>query len=294
MPKARQILGKMGGQKRILKLVTNTLAVGLLLVANGWSQETGSSWSVASVDQSFTALNQALSATADDLLAGTQRQPAVRASDPQLPASQPTSALDSPAASQAERNIHLQQALRRVQVLRPALEPILREEEVPPQMAAVALVESGGRVTALSPKGARGLWQIMPDTARRYGLVVSAALDERLDLYKSTRAAAHYLRDLHTQFGDWPLALAAYNAGADAVQKAIDHASSRDFTLIARAGMLPLETRNYVPAVLSAMGILKRTDGTSLTTRVATTVIERVVYAMDHTGTMETYEQRSQ
>jgi membrane-bound lytic murein transglycosylase D len=284
MRKARKILGKTGGQKRIPKLVTNTLVVGLLLVANGWSQETGSSWSVASADQSFTALNQALCATANDLLAGTQRQSAVRASDPQLPASQPTSVLDSAAASQAERNTHLQRAVQRVQALRPALEPILREEEVPPQMAAVVLVESGGRITALSPKGARGLWQIMPDTAHRYGLVVSAAIDERLDLYKSTRAAAHYLRDLHAQFGDWPLALAAYNAGADVVQRAIDHASSRDFTLIARAGMLPLETRNYVPAVLGAMGIMKRTDGTSPITRVAKSVIERVVYAMDHTG----------
>ena len=123
-------------------------------------------------------------------------------------------------------------------------------------MAAIVLVESGGQSTALSAKGARGLWQFMPDTARRYGLIVTASLDERLDPYKSTRAAARYLRDLYTQFGDWPLALAAYNAGEDTVQRAIERTSTRDFSLIARMGILPLETRSYVPAVLNAIGFM--------------------------------------
>jgi membrane-bound lytic murein transglycosylase D len=79
----------------------------------------------------------------------------------------------------------------------------------------------------------------MPDTARRYGLIVSHRVDERLDLDKSIHAAARYLRDLHRQFRDWPLALAAYNAGEEAVQRAILRTSSRDFNVIARAGMLP-------------------------------------------------------
>jgi membrane-bound lytic murein transglycosylase D len=145
------------------------------------------------------------------------------------------------------------QELNRIQQLRAILEPILREEGVPTELAAVVFVESRGQATALSPKGALGIWQFMPDTARRYGLVVTPRFDERLDIYKSTRAAARYLRDLHIQFGDWSLALAGYNAGEDKVQRAIDRTSSHDYIAIARRGMLPPETRNYVPAVLKAM-----------------------------------------
>ena len=96
----------------------------------------------------------------------------------------------------------------------------------------------------------------MPDTARRYGLVVTTTVDERLDPYKSTHAAARYLRDLYTQFGNWPLALAAYNAGEDTVQRAVERTSTRDFSSIARTGMLPLETRSYVPTVLNAIGFM--------------------------------------
>ncbi|HEX7962607.1 MAG TPA: lytic transglycosylase domain-containing protein, partial [Terriglobales bacterium] len=70
-------------------------------------------------------------------------------------------------------------------------------------------------------KGARGLWQFMPETARRYGLVVSESRDERMEITKSSRAAARYLRDLYKQFGDWRLALAAYNAGEQLVEQGV-------------------------------------------------------------------------
>jgi membrane-bound lytic murein transglycosylase D len=116
------------------------------------------------------------------------------------------------------------------------------------------LVESGGQPAAFSPKGARGIWQFMPDTARRYGLVVSADRDERSEVVKSTRAAARYLRDLHQQFGDWQLAFAAYNAGEQAVEQAVARTGQHSFSTIQRA--LPKETRNYVPAVLNAMAVL--------------------------------------
>jgi soluble lytic murein transglycosylase-like protein len=142
---------------------------------------------------------------------------------------------------------------QRVEQLRPAIEPILRREGVPTELAAVVLVESGGRTEALSPKGARGLWQFMPETARRYGLVVSGDRDERLDVERSTRAAARYLRDLYSQFGNWPLAFAAYNAGEEAVQRAIQHTGSNDFLKLINGRSLPLETQQYVPAVVNAM-----------------------------------------
>ena len=137
-------------------------------------------------------------------------------------------------------------------MLRPVVEPILQRYGVPAELAAVILVESGGRMDALSPRGARGLWQIMPDTARRYGLRVDDMQDDRLDLFRATDAAARYLRDLYAEFGDWKLALAAYNTGEASVGSAIRKAHSQDFDQLARLGMLPLETRNYVPRVLAA------------------------------------------
>jgi membrane-bound lytic murein transglycosylase D len=118
-------------------------------------------------------------------------------------------------------------------------------------LLAVALVESGFNPLALSPKGARGIWQFMPATAQRYGLTVEPMNDHRTHPERSTRAAARYLRDLYKQFGDWKLALAAYNWGEDKVQRVIDRTGVRDFDEMARRGLLPAETRNYVPAVLA-------------------------------------------
>jgi hypothetical protein len=143
-------------------------------------------------------------------------------------------------------------AAMRVNLLRPAVEPILRSHGVPADLAAVILVESGGRADALSPKGARGLWQLMPDTARRYGLRVDETQDDRLDLFKATDAAARYLHDLYAQFGDWRLALAAYNTGEANVGSAILRAHTQDFDQLTNLRLLPLETINYVPRVLAA------------------------------------------
>jgi soluble lytic murein transglycosylase-like protein len=138
-------------------------------------------------------------------------------------------------------------------LLRPAVEPILRSHGVPVDLAAVILVESGGSATALSPRGARGLWQLMPDTARRYGLRVDQIHDDRLDLSMATDAAARYLHDLYAQFGDWKLALAAYNTGEANVGNAIERAHSQDFDQLSNLRLLPLETRNYVLRVLATV-----------------------------------------
>ena len=131
---------------------------------------------------------------------------------------------------------------------------VLQSQGLPASLIGVAAVESGFNPIALSPKGAAGLWQFMPGTARQYGLVVNANQDDRLDVFKSTMAAAHYLRVLHDQFGDWPLALAAYNAGPNRVGQGLDRFNARDFWTLSRNFALPEETRSYVLRVITAMG----------------------------------------
>jgi soluble lytic murein transglycosylase-like protein len=133
----------------------------------------------------------------------------------------------------------------------PRVAAVLRQHGLPAELVGAAVVESGLNPWALSPKGARGLWQLMPETARRYGLLVDSQRDERLDPVKSTHAAAQYLSDLHAQFQDWPLALAAYNAGEDRVEHALEQLGTRDFWTLSRHAALPDETRRYVPAVLA-------------------------------------------
>jgi soluble lytic murein transglycosylase-like protein len=135
----------------------------------------------------------------------------------------------------------------------PVIQRALIANALPPQLSAVAIVESGGNLNALSPKGARGLWQLMPDTARRYGLRVDAKVDDRLDPLKSTHAAVQYLRDLFDMFHDWSLALAAYNAGENRIQSVMERTGVRRFAEMADRRLLPSETIQYVPAVLKMM-----------------------------------------
>ncbi|HEY5175215.1 MAG TPA: lytic transglycosylase domain-containing protein [Terriglobales bacterium] len=212
----------------------------------------------------FSTLHEMLDRTANGLLADAIQRMADAANDDRAsirrasirPRSPEAPVRDFDQKYRSNLSPGLTAAARRLDHLRPLLSPILDSEGIPREMASVVMVESGGRTTALSRKGALGLWQLMPDTARRYGLVVSPARDERLDIEKSTRAAAHYLRDLYQQFGSWPLALAAYNAGEQALQRALESASTRDLVQVSSLRLLPQETRNYVPAVLSVMRIL--------------------------------------
>ncbi len=154
------------------------------------------------------------------------------------------------------RDADVSAAISRLQRYRPTVEHILEGEGVPKSLVAVVLVESGAQLLAASPKQARGLWQFIPATARQYGLTVTASLDERFQVEQSTRAAGHYLRDLYKRFGDWSLALAGYNAGAEAVQRALQRGHATTFPEISAARLLPEETRKYVPAVLSAIELL--------------------------------------
>jgi membrane-bound lytic murein transglycosylase D len=127
---------------------------------------------------------------------------------------------------------------------------IFIEEGVPLELLVVAEVESGFNPLALSPKGARGPWQLMPATAERFGLRVNELVDERIHPERSTRVAARYLRELYEMFGDWRLALAAYNAGEQRVSRAVERGGTRDFWRLAELQLLPMETRRYVPAIL--------------------------------------------
>ena len=253
----------------------------LLISPWGWAQESVSRASGASVDETFSAFHQALSATASDLLASAPR-PLGQTSSKLVPLSKESLTLATSVGvfEKDEQGNQRNQALMRLRVLRPILEQILREEAVPPELAGVVVVESGGVPTALSAKGARGIWQLMPDTARRYGLTVSPELDQRLDIYKSTRAAAHYLRDLYSQFGSWPLTFAAYNAGEELVGRAVVRSASRDFDVIARAGLLPLETVGYVPAVMKAIELMKMLKDSRVTTATRKGADRQAVYAL--------------
>ena len=156
-------------------------------------------------------------------------------------------ALPSQLKEASARRATAKQSLARLDLLRPIIEPELARAGLPVELSGMVQVESDAQTFALSPRGERGLWQLMPDTARRYGLTVTTQRDERLDAYKSTRAAARYLRTLYAQFGDWSLVFAAYNAGELTIQRAIDRSGTTDFFQLNR--LLPAETRSYVPAV---------------------------------------------
>lgn len=132
----------------------------------------------------------------------------------------------------------------------PIFEEALEAEGLPLELKYLPVIESALDPTAVSRVGATGLWQFMTPTAKRFNLTVNSLLDERRDPIKSSIAAAQYLKELHDEFGDWALALAAYNCGEKMVRKAITRAGGeRDYWKI--YPYLPNETRGYVPAFIA-------------------------------------------
>ena len=124
------------------------------------------------------------------------------------------------------------------------MDSVFRHYKLPLQLKYMAVIESELKTTAVSPAGAVGPWQLMAETAHILGLKVNRRVDERKNYYKSTRAAARYLKDLHQEFGDWLLVIAAYNAGEGSVYAAIREADSRNYWVL--QSHLPLEPREYV------------------------------------------------
>lgn len=141
----------------------------------------------------------------------------------------------------------------------------LRQEGVPQDMIYLAQAESGFHPLAVSRVGARGIWQFMASRARGYGLSHDMYVDDRQDPEKSTRAAAHHLKDLYNQFGDWYLAMAAYNSGPGTVQAAVKRTGYADFWELYRRNVLPKETRNYVPIILAVTIMTKNPSQYGLT-----------------------------
>lgn len=134
---------------------------------------------------------------------------------------------------------------------REMIQRIFREEGIPQDLIYLAEAESGFHPLALSHAGARGMWQFMASRASGYGLQRSWWVDDRQDPEKATRAAARHLKDLYNQFGDWYLAMAAYNSGPGTVQHAVQRTGYADFWELYRRNVLPAETRNYVPIILA-------------------------------------------
>ncbi len=151
--------------------------------------------------------------------------------------------------------------LQRAEPYLPYVRAVLASYNLPPDLIVLPFIESGYSPMAYSPVGAGGMWQFMPYTGRRFGLTVNWWVDERRDPYKSTVAAAKYLTKLYQMFGDWNLALAAYNAGEGKISRVMAASGQCDFFDIAKdPKLLKQETRHYVPKFLAVLKIFQNLD----------------------------------
>jgi membrane-bound lytic murein transglycosylase D len=139
----------------------------------------------------------------------------------------------------------------------PRIREVFKEEGLPQDLAYLALVESAFHTNALSRAKAKGMWQFIAATGRRYGLNQDWWVDDRADPEKATRAAARYLKDLYEMFGDWNLAMAGYNAGEGRVSLGLERYKVTDFWSLAKTRGLRAETKNYVPLIHAAIVVAK-------------------------------------
>jgi len=151
----------------------------------------------------------------------------------------------------------IERALERSGRYRGMIEGIFKKEGIPQDLIYLAQAESGFHPLALSRAGARGMWQFMASRGEGYGLERNWWVDDRQDPELSTEAAAKHLKDLYNEFGDWYLAMAAYNSGPLTVQRAVQRTGYADFWELYKRNALPAETKNYVPIIL-AMTIMAK------------------------------------
>ncbi|NPB07823.1 MAG: lytic transglycosylase domain-containing protein [Aquificae bacterium] len=158
-----------------------------------------------------------------------------------------------------KRKEDLRYAFLRMKKYEDLIVPILRKYGLPEELKYLPVIESLYNPFAVSRSGAAGIWQLMPATAKRYGLRISEEIDERFDIIRSTEAAARYLSDLYREFGDWELVLAAYNCGEGCVRR-----KSRGNFWDSQDN-LPRETRNYVPLFMAVLLIATEGEKYGLT-----------------------------
>jgi len=147
-----------------------------------------------------------------------------------------------------------------------------RSAGVPEDLVWLAFVESVWNPRAVSPAAAGGIWQFIPAVATEYGLKVQSGDDERADPFKQTRVAAVYLRDLYTIFGDWTLAMAAYNGGEPGVMRAIVKNGNANFWELYDKQLLHRETCNYVPKILATIKLASQAEFYGLAPQAETSV----------------------
>lgn len=155
---------------------------------------------------------------------------------------------------------HMHRYLSRSSRYIPMMKGVFRERGMPDELAYIAMIESGFSATAMSHASAVGYWQFIRGTGKRYNLKINSYVDERRDPILSTQSAATYLDALYNLFGDWYLAMGAYNAGENRIQRAVMMKRSRDFWKLASyrsRRVLPPETRNYIPKFIAAVMIAK-------------------------------------
>jgi membrane-bound lytic murein transglycosylase D len=177
---------------------------------------------------------------------------------------------------------HLLRSLERAGKYKEMIEKDLKDAGVPQELVYLGVMESGFQPQALNAKsGAGGMWQFMPTGA--YGLARNGWFDERFDPEKSSKAYARYMKALYDQFGDWYLAMAAYNWGPGYVQRAVQRTGYADFWELYRRNALPAETKNYVPGIIAAIIMAKNPNQYGLDDMVPEAAVVSDTMTVDYT-----------
>ncbi|NLX19935.1 MAG: LysM peptidoglycan-binding domain-containing protein, partial [Desulfobulbus sp.] len=161
---------------------------------------------------------------------------------------------------QGKQRNYFSQWLARSTIYRPYIESELKKAGLPLDLVYLAMIESGFNPSAYSPANACGLWQFIAGTGTRYGLRIDSWVDERREPEKATKAAARYLSNLYNQFGDWHLAVAAYNAGEGKIDSAMKTYNAKDFWEVAVSDGIFMETKRYVPKLIAAIIIARNPE----------------------------------